>query len=389
MRLDAEYNDNFTLTTLPHKSTRGTTIAPSLNFGVRSDVWAVNGNAEFVRQSYSDVGNEGRDSQNYALSSQYTTERTTWRLTGNESYSSLLVNREGDPEQQVKRRKASGFGPSWSWLMTELTQLQLGYQKNSVTYEDGLLFGLSDYDSTNLTASLSHKLSVQSSIFINLGYSNYEVPAEPFKSRGSSVQGGVTHSFSETLRATLSVGAQRTVSEGFIKPVDQCGLVLVDVDITNLFNPIPIFEEVCVSFPKVKVSQDKTTSLFSARIEKQYEVAQMSVSLNRTLDPSGTGTIVQTDRLGLLISRPLAPLLTGNFSVDIYDIGSTLGGTAGTDRTFYQANPSLHWQLTEEWNLETSFRYSVLKRDNDPSDARSRSILLRLIYQGSKMSFTR
>lgn len=388
MRLDVEYNDNFSLTTLPHKSTRGTTIAPSLNFGVGSYIWAVNGNAEFVRQSYSDVNNEARDSQNYALSSQYATERMTWRLSGNESHSSLLVNQAGDPVPQVKQRKASNYGPSWSWMMTELTQLQLGYQKNSVAYEDGSLFGLSDYDSTNLTASLSNKLSAQSSIFISLGYSNYKVPAEPFKSRGTSAQAGVTHSFSDTLRTSFSVGVQRNVSEGFVKPTDQCSLILVGFD-TTVFPPRPIFDEICTSFPKVLVSQDKTTSLFNAYVEKRYEVVQMSASLNRTLDPSGTGTIVQTDRLGLVISRPLTPLLTGNFAVDIYDFSSTIGGTAGSDRTFYQANPNLRWQLAEEWNLETSFRYSVLKYDNNPGDARSRSILFRLIYQGPKFSFSR
>lgn len=389
LRLDAEYNDNFTLTTLPHKSTRGTTISPSLAFGVGSDVWTVNGNAEFVRQSYSDVNNAARDSQNYSLSTQYATERTTWRLTGTQSDSLLLVSQTGDPAQQVKRRQANSFGPSWSWLMTELTQLQLSYQKSSLSYEDGLRFGLSDYDAANTTAGLLHKLSPESTVFINFGYSTYEVPAEPFKSRGTSTQVGATHSFSETLRATLSVGAQRNVSDGFVRPRDQCSNQLVSVDISNPFNPIPIFEQVCVSFPKVEISQDKTISLLNAQIDKQYDTTRVNATLSRSLDPSGSGTITRTDTLGLHVSRPFTPLLTGNLSVDIYDFRSTLGDVAGTNRTFYQVSPSLRWQLAQEWNFETSFRYSILRRDNDSRDAIGRSILLRLIYQGTKMSVSR
>lgn len=387
MRVEAEYNDNLSLTTLPHQSTHGTVISPSLDFGVRSDIWGVSGKAEFVRQSYSDISNEGRDTQNYALSSQYSTERMRWELSGNQSYSTVLVNQAGDPDvgslQLGKKRKTSDYGPTWAWMMTESTQLQLRYLKSEALYEDGLQFSLFDYNSRTMTASLSHQLSFRSRVFIDLGYSVFKVPANDYESKSTSIKGGVSHSFSDSLRTSLSIGADRTLSEGVVRG---CLVPGFDISFDSNFNPI--VTPVCLLFASERVSQDDTSFLFSANVEKQFELARMSATLSRSLAPSGSGTIVRTDSLGWQASLPVTHRLTSSLSVDVYDVRSTFGDITGFDRTFYQASPGLRWQLAEEWSFETSFRYSVLKRDNDPSGAKSRSVLLRLIYQGSKISIS-
>ena len=379
LQLGADYNDNNSLTTFPHSSTHGSRISPSLNFGVQSYIWQVNGSAKFTRQNYSNAGSQGRDSRSYTLSSQYATQRTTWRLDGNQSYSSMVINQAGDPDvgllQLEKQRKNSGYAPSWSWAVDERTRLQLGYQKNTTSYEDGPRYSLFDYDSSTVTAGISRQLSIQTQAFFNLSYSIFDVPANNFESRTTGVQGGLTHSFSETLRTSLSIGAQRTVSEGIVK---NC---LLEANFG--FGPI------CLLFGDVQISEDKISSLLSARLEKQFQVTRLSAGLIRSLNPSGSGTLVQTDALDLQVSRSFTPFVTGNLSLNFYDIRSSFGNITDTDRRLYEISPSLSWRWTEEWTVGAFFRYSNLKRDDDPRDAIARAIGLTLSYNGPKISVSR
>lgn len=386
VRMDAEYNDNISLSTQPRDSTRRTLITPSVNFGVESTAWTVNGRAEYQRQDYSNIENHARDSQNYAVSTRYSTERSVWSLSGGQSYSSSFVSQPGTTESEAKRRKSSSFSPSWSWSMTELTQLQLSYQKTSVTHEDGVLFGLSNYDSSGLTTTLTKSFSSRTSGFVTLGASLYEAPTEPFESKGRSAKLGTTHAFSDTLSATFSVGAQRTKSEGFVRPADICTNEPIFTDpVTG--GTISVLS--CIRGAPEFVSQDKTTTLYSALIKKSYDVAEMTLALGRSLIPSSVGTLTRADSLALNIRRPLTALLAAHLSFTAYDFQSVLGGVAGDDRRFYQLSPSLRYQFSEKWNLETKFRYSRMNRDNDLPDAQSRAVLLALSYTGPKWSFSR
>lgn len=389
-RLEGERNDNFSLTTLPHTSVTGTLVSPRIDLGVQAPVWQINGSAEFVRQSYSDRSSLGRDSQQYRLFSKYMTERTTWSLGGSRSYAPMLVGNVLDPDvgisQLRKERKSSGYAPAWAWTMTERTQLQLGYQNSDITYEDGQIFSLFDYTTRGITASLSNQLSFLTSISINLGYSIFEVPANGFESKSASLNGGLSHSFSDTLKGSFSVGAQKTQSEGIIK---DC--ILKNTTGVNLVSPTGeiIPPGGCVQFSNVPTIQDQTSTLMGASIDKQFDVTRFSVNFNRSIVPSGSGILVQTDVLNFQASRLFSPSLTGSLSAGIYDISSSFGAASGADRRLIYVNPGLSWQLTQRWKLESSFRYNVLKSENDPNDAVGRAVSLNFSYQGSRVSISR
>jgi hypothetical protein len=389
LRLEGEYNDNISLTTLPHSSVTRSLVAPRLDLGVQAPVWQINGSAEFMRQHYSDRSSLGRDSQNYKLSSKYQTERSTWRLDGNRSYAPVLVNNAIDPDVGISQlrmeRKSTDVSPSWAWGMTELTQLQLSYQKSDVTYEDGQIFGLFDYNSRGVTAGLSHQLSFQTQATLSLGYSVYDVPANRFKSRTASAQAGLSHSFSDTFSGSLSVGAQRTVSEGFIR--GDCLVKDFEFFFDSNFNLTVI--EVCRVFAIVPISQDKITTLISAGLERKFEATRLSANFSRSIVPSGSGILVQTDALSIQASRPFSARLTGSLSTGVYDVSSNFDEFTDIDRRLIYAHSALLWRWTERWGIETSLRYNRLKYDNSPDAATGRAVFLKLSYQGAKRSISR
>src|SRR4030065_2549193 len=75
VRVASKYNDNIRMTAQPHNNVHGFTTAPKLDLGVRSDIWQINGSAEYERKNYS--GEEGLDTNNkyLSLSSSYRAER--------------------------------------------------------------------------------------------------------------------------------------------------------------------------------------------------------------------------------------------------------------------------------------------------------------------------
>ena len=390
LSLGAQYDDNPALTSFAHTSSHGTTISPRVDFGARSLAWQVNGSAGLTRRSYSNENSLGRDSENYAWSTQYNpSERTSFRLDGNLAYASSLVS-EASPDPDVgivvlnKQRKTSGYAPSWTWSMTELTQLNLGYQKTSVSYKDGLRFGLFDNDSHGVTGGLGYQVSPQSRVFVNLGYSIFDVPENSFESNTRNLQGGVSHNFSETLSASLAIGAQKTASEGIVRRCLQRG-VFTFVNGQLFFNP-----NACAQFGDIFVNQDNTSSTLSASLAKQFTVTNLSASLSRSLNTSGFGTLVQTDAFNLQISRSFSSLLTGSLAISAVDYRSIFGDLTTDDRTFYQVSPSLNWQWTEKLSVGTSLSYRRFKPYSEPQAAATgRAIYLTVTYRGSRKSISR
>lgn len=388
VRLGEEYNDNIILTTVSYPTVYGTLFSPRLDLGVQSDIWQVSSGAEVVRKNYSYINGLDRDDEFYTFSSQYKTERATWHLDGNLSHESVLADKTPDSDtglSSLKReRKTSGVAPSWTWMMTERTQLQLGYQLSSVSYVDGLSVGFYDYTSRAVSASISNQLSLQDQVFATLSYSNFDVPISSFESKTTSIQGGMTHAFSDSLRTTLLAGIRETASDGIVRQCIKTEEYFIFFD-GKLYGPYTR----CRQFTDVTVSQRDFGSLFSAKLEKQFEITRLSISLSRSLVPSGSGTPVQTETLDLLLNRPFTPMLTGILSVNAYDVRSNTANIADTNRTLYQAEPKLRWQWTEEWLIDMSLRYSHLKRSNDPTTATGSAVFLTLRYQGPRMSISR
>ena len=103
------------------------------------------------------------------------------------------------------------------------------------------------------------------------------------------------------------------------------------------------------------------------------------------LEPSGDGDTVVRNRVVLGLNHKLTPLTTARLNVDYTDnvdiIGSEGDETSdeGTSR-YTSVRPAIAWQLTEDWSLETSYRFRYRLFDDDGGDAMSNSVFLTLQY---------
>lgn len=373
MRVGREYDDNSQLTLQSHNSVTGSMISPRLDLGVSSDIWQVTGSAEVVQKRYSGETGLDRDDRFYNLLTSYKTERSTWQLAGSLSKSSTIASEQITPEtglvQVQKAYDTRSINPSWTWAMNELTQLQLAYSFNSVSYVDGQSVGLSDYSSRTISTQLSNQFDPRDQIFFSAGYSIFDVPATTLESKSASYQAGITRTFSETTRGTLSAGSRKTSDE-------QVGLVC-----TVFFGPF------CLQTANQTLSNRGSSSIYNGSLEKLYETTQLKVSFNRAFNPSGVGGVVQTDSQNVTLSRQFTSELTGDFSVSNYQSRTETGNLAGVDGHLYIIEPGLHWTWMQEWSADLTYQYRHLKRADENAPVSSNATYLTVRYAWPKMNF--
>jgi len=375
VRAGREHDDNIQLTIQPHNSVMGTMISPRLDLGVSSDIWQITGSAETLHKWYTGQDGLDRDDWYYNLLTSYNTERSKWQLTGGISKSSTLANEQISPTtgfiQVQKPYDTHSVSPSWTWAANELTQLQLVYAFDSVSYVDAQNVGLFDYSSRVSSAQLSYQLTPSDQIFVSTGYSLFNVPSTTFESKSASYQGGITRTFSETARGTLSVGKRRNISE-------QAALVC-----TVFLGPS------CVQTTSETLTRKVSNSIYSGSLEKQYQTTNLMINFGRTYYPTGVGGEVLTDSLTATLSQQISSQWSANFSVANYDTKGATINVSGTNYHLYSISPGLHWVWAEEWSADLSYRYTHVKRELENVPASSNATYLTVRYVWPKMGISR
>lgn len=378
IRAGGEYNDNLRLTIQPHDTVKGTEISPKLGLSARSDIWQMGVGAELIHKRYSGDSELDRDDKLFNFSSSYKTERSQWGLGGTKSKSSILADRQIDVNTgliQVQRdQDARSISPSWSWMMTELTQLKLSYAVSDVSYTNGESLGLYDYRSQAIASRITREFSQQNSGLIDVGYSFFRVPKTGVESRNTSVQAGFIRIFSEDSSGSLTAGLRQTAT--FVPG----GLPTYAYDKNGA-----IFQT------GVSTSQhaDSTSSVYNASLEQLMNNVRVSITLRRALDPGSNGNQAKTDYFGLNLERPLSARFTAYLSAYAYKVSTITSTISGTDRKLYQVEPRVRWKWTPELSVDTTYRFTHLKRASEDSAAEANAVYLTLVYQWQKISISR
>lgn len=380
IRVRSDYDDNIQLTILPHDSVTSTWVAPRLDFGIASDIWRVDGGAELAARRFPGNDELDSDSQSYRLGYSYMTERSILQLNATSSRIGYLAGPKINPDvglfTQNINTDTKVFSPSWTWSMTELTRLELTYSKSDVSYVNGESSNLFDYGYSSLSVKLSNQFDVDTEIFMLPGYSIYRVPATATESKTTSLQVGITRTFSETMNGTLAIGGRDTSGE---TQVLVCKVYL---------GPD------CVQTAQETMSGRDSSRTYNANLEKQFELAHLTATAGRSFNPSGNGQQVITDFVTFNLSRPFTVKTTGYLVAEGYNnnyrISTQTDGVSAThDYRIYQIGPYLRWQMNREWNLEGGYRYTYIRRENEPTAATSNLVNLTLAYQWPKISISR
>jgi hypothetical protein len=304
-----------------------------------------------------------------------------WQLNGATSKESTLLSETFNPDlsiaQTQTRRTTRSIAPSWTTFLTESTQFKLGYQSSDVSYNKEATTTFSNYQNRQANLTLSNQLAERTQVFISGSYSDFKVPTTEYSSKTNSWQLGLTHDFSETLKMTLSAGGRETSSE------QRCEFLTF------------FFSEVCIppSSPATTyILQSKDSgSVYNMDVQKQFERTRVSGLISRGVDPSGSGTEIQTDTLSLTVAHDITPTtLNISFAAGGYRSKAIGGNTSNyQERDYYQLGPRISWRWTEHLSLDGSYRRVRLKYADSNNVPTASVVLLSLSYRAPRYSISR
>ncbi len=374
------YNDNFLLTTTPEPAVTGTVITPRVDLTAQQENWNLTGTTQWTNSRYSGQSGLDTNGQYLYLNSSFKTQRSTWQLAGTYANESVLTGTQNVSDiglvHTQMQRITRNIGPTWTWAISDTSQVQVAYQRSDVSYgSSGAAAQLYDYTQDSSSLTLARNLSERTQIFGVVNYTDFHVPVMQISgtnvtSKTTSGELGVSENFTERLTGSLYAGAQNTRTSG-----TQC-----DPIILSLFGQC---------FLEPTFTKD-SGSVYNASLQEQFETGNMSLVLSRAVAPSGAGTQVQTDTDTFSVNTQLSERLGGAVYFNYYRIHGIGQSLSGVDRNLYSGGPSLRWRWTENLTATAAYQY-MWQKDTDPNSqsAASNAVFLSLSYAWPAFAISR
>ena len=377
--LRSEYNDNIQLTPDPHPTVWGMMLSPDVKFSAATETLTVTGGLNLSFNRYLNQPQLNIDNYDLSLRSRYKAERDSLQLDFDAIRDSTLVSELATTGVVLAYapRNLLTVTPSWSRALTEATAISASYTYTNVRYQHTSGTNLTDYQ--DQSASLGMQSNVDEGKVLNLAayYDRYETPSPQTRQNTYGVHGGYDHAFSETLRGTFLVGWRRTQST---------------VSSQVLICDGPIVVGICNgTVTETTAVQKQNTSGFTlnAILEKRSETDTVTGRLSQEIYPSGAGSLVQTQRVGINWAKQWSPTLTSNVDAAAYQTDYIGGVVTSSNSRYYSLNSSLSWRLSEWGKLDVGYNYARQKYDTVPVAASNNVIYLSFSYAWPRLSVSR
>lgn len=129
---------------------------------------------------------------------------------------------------------------------------------------------------------------------------------------------------------------------------------------------------------------DDKTNAWGASFKTSYkgQITRARVQLGRTITPSGTGGLVESDNVRLQWERDLTERLELSTAARYLRNRALTQDSAGSDRDYRRAELSLRWMVTRTWFVEGAYEYTWQEYQNASGSADDNSFMVKFGYRG-------
>jgi len=358
-----QYNSNLILTSAPHNDVYSHWISPGVKFAGSTENLEISGRAaaDFVR--YYGGNEQGLTNLYFPLSVKYGLEKETLGFNGGFTRDNTLMGEllQTGVVLGFTQRNLWSLAPSWTHAFTERLSLQSTYNYSNAAYENGARLGLLDYEVHGGSLALSYRLSEKDQMQAVGNYTNFSVPtANALRSNIAGGQLSMTHSFTETITATLAGGPQLVSSS--------------------------------IHFGPARITDTQTVWVANANLRKQWDDGYAQLVVSREIFPSGFGLLLLTERVGVTLSKDLTERLTlslyGQVSL-ASSVASKVAPNALPETRYVNVTPGLTWKIDQWWAVDVAYTYG--RRDVESFDqfAISNAATVMLTYYPPKFTVGR
>jgi hypothetical protein len=223
-----------------------------------------------------------------------------------------------------------------------------------------LSLGLVNYQVHGGSSSMSYQVTERDQVQLTGDYVRFKTPQIHQRWTYYGAGTSVSHSFTESLAGTVSGGVR------FITSTQD--------------------------FSGGSLSSHDTVFLFSAKLKQEFEQTTVTLEGSRDINPSGFGVLVQTDRIGGIVSHNLTETVTVSIDAATYFVDA-LASTSLT-RTFSQTrftsvSPKVSWRFSDWWSLDVAYSYAERAVGDLNQWNFANSTYVMLTYGGPKWSVSR
>jgi hypothetical protein len=360
LSVKGEYNSNLLLFN-GNNEVWGDWTSPALKFKGSTESLMVEGNvrSEFVHY----YGSQNRSLTNlyFPLRTSYRWDRHTFNIEGGFTRDNTLRSelQQTGLVLAFTQRSVWTARPTWTVGLTERLNWQLGYQFTDATYENGLSFGLVNYQVQGGSSSMSYQATERDQVQFTGEYVRFETPAIQQHWTYYGIGASASHSFTESLTGTLSSGVRFIASTQ-----DIAGGSLTD---------------------------HQNVWVYSGRLKQVFDRATITVEGSREVNPSGFGSLLQTDRVGGSLSHNLTDTVTLSVEGATYFVTPLSSSTSRTfpQTRFTSVSPKISWTFAEWWSLGVGYSYAERAVGALDQWNFANSTFVTLTYGGPKWSVSR
>jgi hypothetical protein len=337
-------------------------VSPSMQFKGSTESLDVEGNVKSDFVQY--YGDQNRSYTNlyFPLRTSYRWDRYTFGFEGGFTRDNTLMAelQQTGVVLNFTQRNLWTANPTWTVGLTERLSWQLGYQYTDAQYENGLSLGLVNYQVHGGSSSMSYQVTERDQVQLTGDYVRFKTPQIHQRWTYYGAGTSVSHSFTESLAGTVSGGVR------FITSTQD--------------------------FSGGSLSSHDTVFLFSAKLKQEFEQTTVTLEGSRDINPSGFGVLVQTDRIGGIVSHNLTETVTVSIDAATYFVDA-LASTSLT-RTFSQTrftsvSPKVSWRFSDWWSLDVAYSYAERAVGDLNQWNFANSTYVMLTYGGPKWSVSR
>lgn len=345
------YDDNVRLVPVDPQSSFGAIVIGEILAGRRTELSEIGVGLKVDTRQYTDVSELDRTNGALDLRSRYQLTRHSFGFDASLDYDSTLTSEEATTGilQVNKRRTRVSVRPSWRYNLTERATLDAGLSYDDVSYEDVGLIPLSNYTFARASLSAGYQLTERLQLIGQIAYDDYQASEIGTQSTSVGVDAGVTYLSSETSSIRAAAGVRQANAQ---TPTEE-GVVETD-------NLGPIFE---------------------LEWRKKFLVGRMGLLAERSLIPSGRGTLLDTTGITFNFDYPITERWLFGLDASAFRNRNPGGEISGNDRDFINLAPRIERRLTEALRLDLSYRYRWQKREVNEDDALSNAVFLSVTYR--------
>ena len=262
-----------------------------------------------------------------------------------------IVDEAGRVERFGGTRTRIQVRPDYTYQLSQLLGVGASALYQTVTYDFPSDFGSTsrqDYDYWIGDGFLVWTLSPRTHLRTGAYVSTYETDdgLNQTDSTGASLE--IRHQWSETLTAMAAVSAQQT-------DIERAALTAED---------------------------SSTDAGFTIGIESRGQVSQWRINAGRTFNPTGSGTLNETDQVRLQYDRNLTERLQFTGAVRA-NRSRPLGVDASdNDRDFLRTDIACSWSMTRTWSVIGGYSYIQEQFEGESGDRSDNMVTISVRYQG-------